>query len=125
MSSNPLEKGEGFFMGINLKEKKEMDLEKMQKEAEKLESEFKQKKTAIIEEMKKCPDCKETDVAFIPCEKHFKSLSDASDEYMRKSLAIKLKMEIHPEETQQEIERLRRKYMQTASPCESCRKREQ
>jgi len=96
-----------------------MDLEKMQKEAEALENSFISKKKAILEEMKTCKDCKETDTSFTPCDKHFKALEECSQEYLRKQMAIKLKMEMNPEETRKEIEKLQREYMKRKS-CESC-----
>lgn len=84
-----------------------MNLEKMKREEERIMKEYREKKlNPLLEEMKKCPNCKESELAFKPCGYHFEKLESLSKELSRNLMEIKLKIAMHPEEAEKELEKI-------------------
>lgn len=73
-------------------------------------------------EIKNCPNCKETDVKFIMCQKHKDELKELNKEAGEIQFGYHLKMELHKEEIMKEREKLLRDMMQKQKNkgCASC-----
>ena len=97
-----------------------MDLKKTEEAFTKEVEPIRKKIAVIMKEITSCPNCKETDVKFIMCQKHKDELKELNKEAGDIQFSYQLKMELHKEEIMKEREKLLKEMMQKNKTCASC-----
>lgn len=102
------------------------DINKIQTEFDKEKKGLEAKNKAIIDAMKTCPNCKETDTKFIPCKAHMDGLKGIGEDLNNLGMHTQLKVQMHPEEMQKVVEaqmKVMAEQMQKAgkNPNKSCK----
>jgi superoxide dismutase len=80
------------------------DINKIQTEFDKEKKGLEAKNKATLDAMKTCPNCKETDTKFTPCQAHMDELKAIGDAMGKLQLHTQLKVQMHPQEMQKIVE---------------------